>query len=389
MNFKRIYFNANPDGGGGADPNAPQLPSDEETKLFQSLYEKGEDALTEEEKKQFQTLKGKFDLEEIGEDGKPLTPEQKKAIQEVETKVKTILAKPEKERTVDEINFLKENTEIEEPDLYSQVDEITGYPVKLDYGDVDPKSPEGIAKREVFIRETAQKEYDELLRERYPRAYAFMNHIATGGKEEDFFKPENKDYLSVSLTKTDTVAQESFYRQALALRGNKPEQIEALVRYAKDSGKLFEESKSELEALQARQKLEEERKTEASEREQREYSEAVTSFYNLLQQQIEKGINGSVIPIPERRNFLKFVADNTIYDNENKRFTIIRSVDPKNIEKEMALEWFKYKGGDLKAMVEAKAKTENAIKIKKRYSAKITPRSAGATTKRIVSLGEL
>ncbi len=388
MNLKRIYFDPNPDGGGGSS-NPPQPNNDDEAKLFQSLYEKGEGALTEEEKKQYESLKSKFDVEELGEDGKPLTLEQKRAIQEIETKVKTILAKPEKERSVEEVNFLKENTEIEEPDLYAQVDEITGYPIKLDYGDVDPKSPEGIAKREVFIRETAQKEYDQLLRERYPRAYAFMNHVATGGKEEDFFKPENKDYLSVSLTKTDTVAQEAFYRQALALRGNKPEQIEALVRFAKDSGKLFEESKSELEALQAKQKLEEERKLEASEREQKEYTNAVTSFYNLLQQQIEKGINGSVIPIPERRNFLKFVADNTIYDNESKRFTIIRSVDPKNIEKEMALEWFKYKGGDLKAMVEAKAKTENAIKIKKRFSTKITPRSAGATQKRIVSLGDL
>ncbi len=382
MFINKPLFNPNqdPDNGGatGAEVEAAE---------FQSFIDKGEDKLTDEEKVKYNQLKEKYVVEETDEDGKPLTAEAKRQIQEIETKVKAIQAKPEKDRSVEEIKYLQDNTEEIKRDVYEEVDEITGYPIKLDYGKVDPKSSEGIAKREMYIREVSQKEYDATLKERFPRAYNFMNHLANGGKEEDFFKTENKDFLSINLTKTDVASQESIYRQALSIRGNKPEQIEALVKIAKDKGNLYEESKSELEALQSKQKLDEDRKAEQEEREGAEYQKAVTTFYGTLQQQIEKGINGNAIPIPERRNFLKFIADNTIY--RDGKFTILKDVDTKNIEKELALEWFKYKGGDLKALVEKKAESVHALKIKSRIKTRVVPKASAGGDKRFVSLGEL
>jgi hypothetical protein len=382
INYKPYFESGAGDNGGGAPPDAAEAEAIE----YQSYLDKGEDKLTDEEKVKYNSLKDKYVVEQIGEDGKPLTPEQIKAIQEVETKVTAIRAKAEKDRTVEEIKFLQDNTEEIKPDVYELVDELSGIPIKLDYGDTDPKSPEGIVKRETFIRESAQKEYDDLLKEKFPRAYSFMSHLSKGGKEEDFFKPENQDYLSISLTKTDVATQESVYRKALAIRGNKLEHIEALVKMAKDNGKLYEESKYELEALQSKQKLDEDRQKEEEEKDNKAYKDAVVGFYDTLQKQIEKGINGNAIPIPERRTFLNFLANSTVY--RDGKFQVVRELDPKQIEKEIAMEWFRFKGGDLKAIIERKADSKLAFRMKQNIKTRVVPKTT-TTALKYKALGDL
>ena len=169
-------------GGNGIDPIVKV-----ETEKYGSYLSKGYDNLTDTEKKEFDTFKEKYEYQELDKEGKPLTEEAKKQIKETQDKIKAIELKAEKDRTVDETKFLADNLEVEEVDVYKQVDELNGFSPEVDYGTADPKSAEGIAKRESSIVEAALKDYDDELKEKFPRAYQYFLHVQNGGKDDDFF----------------------------------------------------------------------------------------------------------------------------------------------------------------------------------------------------------
>jgi hypothetical protein len=187
------------------------------------------ETLTEAEKVRANELKTKhasiLDIKEVDETGKPLTEEEKKAQKEKEDRIKAIQAKPEGQRTLDEVKFLKDNV-IVQKSIYEQVDELRGEAIPVNYEGTDPNSPEGILKREETIADLAVDAYDEQLQKNYPMGYDFLKHLQAGGKPEDFFKVAKQDFLSIQLSKTDVSTQESVYRTALGLKGLTPVQIE-------------------------------------------------------------------------------------------------------------------------------------------------------------------
>ena len=77
--------------------------------------------------------------------------------------------------------------------------ERSGVELEVDYGDLDPLSPEGVAKRETALAETAIESQMDYLEKNYPRAYKVLQHEANGGSVEDLFKPGFKDYSKIEL----------------------------------------------------------------------------------------------------------------------------------------------------------------------------------------------
>lgn len=383
--FTKYYDSGAVDGGGNPDPT----PDPDQTK-FESFLEKGETNLTAEEKVEFETLKGKYNYEAVGEDGKPLTEEQKKAAKETQDKLNAILAKPEKDRTIEDKAFLKNYEQEPTPeDIYKDVDLLNRYNLE-GYNPAEFKfDAEGIAKRENFLREQAVKEYDNALRTKYPRGYAFLEFLESGGKEEDFFKLENKDFSQMTVAKSDEAGQERIYRMALSLKGVDSDEIDALVQVAKDQKKLFDKSKAELDKLQKDQ--EQRGAAEAAEKTRREQIQAkdVNTFLNLLQKEIEKGVNGNPLIPAARTNFFNFITQHSSY--KEGKFYMTREIDTANLAKELAAEYYRYTGGDMTKLVEAKAKTLNAQKFKKAVTFKITPKqgSNGAKPSILKPLGEL
>jgi hypothetical protein len=357
MKITRYY---SPDGGGGGgNPPAP----DADLEKFESYELKGLDKLTEEEKKDYEVLKGKYDVQYVGDDGKPLSAEQIKVVKETEAKVKTILAKDEKTRTVEEVEFLKANL-ADEPadDIYEQVNALTGFAEQIDYGDTDPKSPEGIAKREMVIRASAQKQYDDELKEKYPEGYRYIEFLSQGGKPEDFFKSENKNWKGITITKTDKATQERVLREALAMRGNKPNHIDALIQIAKDKDSLYEDSKTELEALMQMQEASEQDRQLKAERAAQMEEQAKAKLTSTIIKELEKGIGGNPLSYKDRVDFMNFIQSSVRY--YNGKFIALREFNVGDIAKELQTEFYRYKGGNLEAAATAKAKSLNAQRLK-------------------------
>lgn len=374
-------------GAGATDPKAAEATATAEQQELTSLLDKDETTLSAEEKTKLTTLKEKYNVEEVDDEGKPLTKEAKEAIQKVAKRLTEIKAKPEAQRTLEETKFLDDNTE-KKVSIYEQVDQLSQQPVQVDYKDVDPSSVDGIMLREEAIRDQAVSSYDNELKEKHPTAYQLMLHEQAGGKAEDFFKTQSDDFSSITITKTDVATQESVYRKALAIKGNTPDAIDILVTAAKDKGKLFDLSKSELEALQTKQE-ETEAKREATAKANKQKEVALTnSFFTNMEKALQGKIQGISIPKSEHKAFADFVSANVMIDNG--RLLYARILDPNNLMEELAANYFRYKKGDLSKIVETKAKDLNTQKVKGKITYKITPKTgAESTTKHYVPLGEL
>lgn len=344
----------------------------QETTQLETLLAKDVTALTAEDKVKLDQLKTKYNITEVNEDGLELTPEQKQAKAATDKKISDISAKSEGQRTLEEIQFLKDNTQ-EVSDIYEEVDQLSGIPVAVDYGNIDPKSAEGILKREETIREQAANQYDAELKQEFPVAYQLMLHLKNGGKTEDFFKSDTDDYQSVVLAKLDTTLQETIYRKALTIRGNTPEQVDSLVQIAKDKGKLYDQSKFELENLQRKQLIEERGRAEGAKAAELKEAQLQSSFNQEFASLLEKGVKGVVIPKTERKQFEDFMKS-SIYVQAG-RLLYVKEINPKDLQDEVAANYFKFKKGDLSVIAARKASSMNADKVRASIKYKITPKS--------------
>jgi hypothetical protein len=359
-------------GAGTTPPSTPEETAAQQATL-ETLLNKDTATLTAEEKTTLESLKTKFNVEEVNEDGTPLTPEQKAAKLVTDKKLTDILAKPEAQRTLEEIKFVEENTQ-KPVNVYEEVDQLTGIPVTVEYGNVAPNSAEGIAKREEAIRIQAAQEYDAQLKAEVPLAYQFMLHLKNGGNAQDFMQTDSENFQEIVLIKQDVTAQENVYRKALSLKGNTPDQVEALVTYAKDKGKLFEESKKELEQLQRKQAVEEQKREQGVKQQELKEKALVNSFNTEFESALLKGIQGVVIPKADHKAFGDFVRDNTYI--RDGRLLYIKELDPKNLGEELAANYFKFKKANLNDLVGRKAASLNAEQLKARIKYKITPRTS-------------
>lgn len=370
--------------GGTTDPNKPNPPAPnppanteevvkKDTETYEVLSSKDPNSLTAEEKTKLEELKGKYDFQEVDDEGKPISEEDKKKAEETKKRIDEILKKPEGQRTVEEVKFLSDNTP-REPNIYEEVDKLSGVSLDIDFGDAAPNSPEWIAKREDAIRDAAIKAYDAELKAKYPLGYQFLLHQVAGGDAESFLSRNPQSFKDITLTKEDKATQESVYRRALALKGVGTEQIDILVQTAKDKGKLFDYSQSELAILQRNQQAEEAKLEAIKVQNQKKEEELTKTFYSELDTFLNKGVGGLIIPKEERAAFSEFLTTNTFV--QDGKLVYYKELDLKDLEQEVAANYFKYKKGDLSKLVERKAITTNTNRIRQAVKVKLVPKTS-------------
>jgi len=371
--------------GAGSQGEADQLAKD--NAVFEALSIKDVASLTNDEKATLADLTKKYDTQAIDADGKAIDANDKKAEEDNQKKLDAIKAKPALQRTVEELNFLKDNDK-QKLSVYEQVDTISGIAVAVDYGDASPDSPEGILKREDVIRDQAASNYDAQLKNDYPLAYNFLLHLQAGGSPTEFLNTNTDDFNAINFTKDDKGTQEAFYRRALALKGNTSDQVDAIVQYAKDKGKLYEQSSVELSNLQKQQnKDEQDREVQAKKVKQQEI-QLVNNYNTQVKTALEKGISGVLIPLTERKEFASFV-DSTTYVRDGKLISY-KVLDASNLNEELAASYFKFKKGDLSKVVANKAASLNADKIRTAAKTRLVMKAnTGADKKEYVGMKDI
>lgn len=157
---------------------------------------------------------------------------------------------------------VKEGEGNEEEQVKYIVDEVNAkldFDLSVEYGEVDPDSPEGLHLRDQAIIETTQERVLGALKEQFPNAYRLYLHELGGGTIDTFDRTEALP--EVSTVKGNLDLQRSLYTKSLKERGIEDEDVSALVekaikdnsiesksiKYVEEAGKKLEESTKSLE----------------------------------------------------------------------------------------------------------------------------------------------
>ena len=255
-----------------------------------------------------------------------------------------------------------DNPGTEEAEVFwNAVNALTGRQVDIDYGDVDPISPEGVALRENALVESTEKAFDQHLREFNPRAYAYFLHTQAGGTDDTFFGVGQPTIPAREDFESNADAQTSLLKQDYLSKGIPEEVAQATIdKFIKDNVlgekalKLYDQYHEEDE----RQiKLMED---QAVKREQ-EFKQQVVNFEKSIADAISSRVN-LVIPEAKKQAFSEFIKANTRHaDGE---FFFVQPIKQESLDKQVEALYFQFVKGDLNSLIAKKAKEQTVQRLR-------------------------
>lgn len=315
---------------------------------------------------------------------KDLTPEQKVIADAAKVEA-------DKGATVAAVSTEPADT-TDDDDYYAVVDKITGRQYEIEYPEnIDPTTPEGTAHRENFIREASFAEYEEFLKEKNPKGFAYLLHTQNGGTDEDFFGDKKgfvlpaKDQVEASVE-----VQTMVYKQDLISMGIDPDSAQALVEKAVKDNKLQERALSSFTKIEGAQKA----YLAGIEQSNKERHEFAVAAVSNITTHIDGAINELNVIVPEgmKPAFKQFVLDNLQMTPDGK-FMIVQELDPKNLKLQIGSMFYQHIKGDMTQIVAKKVRTEAAQKLKLQADRTKTNVNkdipSGSTTNKTLTLGEL
>lgn len=283
----------------------------------------------------------------------------------------------------------------DEPDeaevFWDQVDKLKGgEPLEIDFGDVDPLTPEGIVIRDRAIEADAIDRFENALAERYPRSYALLEHEAAGGKFEDFFEKIGKstELPTEAQLENDIAAQEAIVTQNLKRLGNTDKQVQAIIKAAKLDDELEEQAK---EALTAEKKFEEDNLKairEESDKANKQKATASNQMIAFVNAEVSTGeIDGITIPEKDRIPFAQAFLNSVRY--ADGKFIMTTELNNDNFKEVFKEKFFSYKKGNLGDLVVKAAKTENAVRLRATIKKNEKPKGESGNGQTFTSMSDV
>lgn len=248
--------------------------------------------------------------------------------------------------------------------FFHDVDALRGEEIQVDYPDgMDPLSPEGVYHREKFLEQRAIEKFDEHLRKTDPRAYAYWLHRQSGGSDDDFFADKSFSLPDYEEFKANADLQLRVYKSDLLSRGLDAESVQILADKAVKDGKVFELADAAYRGAESRNQKELEELDRKNQQAQAAYQNSVQALDQTLVQTVNegKGLN-LVIPDADKKDFLQFVRGTLEYDQNTGKFLIVQPVDG-DISRQIEALYLLHKKGDLKALIQREAKSQNAKRL--------------------------
>jgi len=346
----------------------------EEEELEEEEVEEEEEEQVEEEEEETPKPKAKKKEKSSKKDSE--SEEESEEEEEEKPKKKSKKAAPkEKEEELEEEAEEVEEEEQEEEEIdpetatkfFEEVEKITGQQLNVDYKDVDPLSPQGVAMREAALKEAVVDNFLEELSNKFPQVYRALEHANNGGNPADLFTQTTaRDYSKVELKEGDDTLAKEILREYYKSRGVKSdEKINKLIEADEDStGGLIAEAKNALSELTEEQ---EEEKAEILEN-QRRKAEEEKKRDNILVTAIDEVLEtrklGSfkIVDRAEAKAFREFVHSNL--RRAGDKYQLATTIDPSNLESILQYQFFQFKKGDLTKIVQQTAASKNAEKLR-------------------------
>lgn len=301
--------------------------------------------------------------------------------------------KDKEEKTDDEDKDDSDSaTDDEDPlDFYKEVNEARGVEnLEVEYGDVDPLSPAGVAIRENAVYESGQADFEAYLEKTYPKAYAYFAHTAAGKSEEEFFG--NASDLENLPTEAELLAstevQKEMVVKDLIAKGNTEKHANAIVKLAIEDNELEEMAKQALTSREAAKQAKIDDVKKANDDAIERKTQAINKLGTVVDNVVATGKIGNInIPEKDRKPFAEALKKNVRYDNG--KFMLVSELTDESLNELFGKEYFAYKKGDLGQLVEAAAKTQNARRLKATLPKDKTPNARAEKKNEISSLSDI
>lgn len=222
-----------------------------------------------------------------------------------------------------------------------------------------------------------------------PLVKQFIDYVQVNGTAKGF--GDIPDRSGIRLDKDNAAQLEAIIRMAAKEFGNKSVS-DTYIKYLKDSGALYDEAKSQLEALvgkdKAYRKEIEERAAAAREQEQKEITEywqsvsdaiakRVIGGYKLPETFVKEENGQKITKTPD--DFYKYVAEATVDDGSGNSMTgyqrdLNKLSNEEALNRELLDAWLMFTGGSYKDLINMAVKEEKVrrlvIKSKEQRSAR-------------------
>jgi len=332
----------------------PSLDDFTESSLLDQIQTKGEEE-TEEEiaAREAEEAAAKLKLEEEAE------TEEEKEIR---------LAKEQEDELTDEEKEeleLKKKEKEGEGSFWEDVEAITGTTYEVDYGDVEPDSPEGAAIREEVVANKAVESNLAYLEEKFPDGFKALMHVSNGGQLKDLFNADTVDYKNLVIEDTNVDGQKGFMKNFYMEKGFSEAKAIRNVEDDEDSEEgLLENFKAALKEKQDKQETasktvfeEQEKAKVAQDTQDKQFGETLSGIINKGQ------IGNFKIDKKDAEGFYNHVFSNI--QRHGKGYALNLPITRDNFQSQLEQMFFGFKKGDLSKFVAAKAKTDNVRKLKR------------------------
>lgn len=299
---------------------------------------------------------------------KPVAVTEEEEEEEPEPKAKVKKKETPAVETEEETEEEEQTEDADPATFYEEVNKITGHSVEVEYGEVDPSTPQGVALRDKAIREQAVDSLLEEIESMHPTAWKALQHAYAGGDIADLFKTaSSRDYSKVTIGEKDTALATEILKEYYNGKGIKSDKrLTAMIEAAEDSEEgLIGEANAVLEELRSEQEA---KKNEILEQqkvkdgEQKKRNQVMVAAVDEVLETLNLG-TFKISSKQEAAEFRKFVLGNLKITSEGK-YEMSTPLDGANLAKQLQYQFFQFKKGDLSNLIQIKAATENAKKLK-------------------------
>lgn len=326
---------------------------------------------------------------------KPKAKATEKKVEKVEKKIETIKTQEEEDesKTPDAIKGKteeadKEGEEESDPlKFFEEVEKVTGRAVEVDYGDVDPLSPQGVALRESAVVEQALDSWLEEMENNFPTVFRALKHANNGGDPAELFtQTTTRDYSKVALKEGDDALAKQILTEYYQAKGVKnPAKLAQLLETDEDStGGLVGEASAALKELQTEQEEQRNKVLEEQERKAAEQKKKDTLLITAVDEVLESRQLGDfkIADRNEAGQFRQYVLQN-IRKTTDGKYEIATPLDDRNLTKQLQFQYFQFKQGDLSKIIQQKVGTEKAKDLRLRLKGEQEKKKTTTTSENI------
>lgn len=284
-------------------------------------------------------------------------PEQKEEKEEKE-EIELSSEKEEKEE--------KEEPSEDEGTFWTDVERLTGRQVEVDYEGVDPESPEGAARREEALVQSAINDHLDYLQKMFPKEFRALEYAADGGSIDDLYTPGEPDYSKMEIPEEDEEFQKNFMQGFYEKKGFSRQRAKRMVEADQDSEEgLFESTKSALKELAVVQEKAQQQKIATQKQEADRNKREDLQMIGAVEQVVQTGkLNRFTVPTKEREDFYRFSLSH-IQRNPQGGYMFVMPLEQQRLEQQLQDMYFTYKRGDLKSIIQREAKNESARRLRR------------------------